>query len=156
MANNVSVNVKIEGMDKLLRKMEKAKGGEYVRAALRVGGERVRDEAGKYPPSSEANNPSNKRWYERGFGTKYRTSAGSVVGKKTSEDLKKHWYVKPDNASVTVGNKVKYAHWVHGDEQAAFHGKRGWKKLKETAKDLSDEILKDIEAAFLQMWDRAK
>ena len=58
MANNISVNVHIEGMDKLLRKMEKAKGGEYVRAALRVGGERVRDEAAKYPPETDANNPS--------------------------------------------------------------------------------------------------
>ncbi len=130
--------------------------GSTSAPALRVGGERVRDEAGSIHRQARLITHPIRRWYERGFGTKYRTSAGSVVGKKTSEDLKKHWYVKPDNASVTVGNKVKYAPWVHGDEQAGFHGKRGWKKLKETAKDLSDEILKDIEAAFLQMWDRAK
>src|SRR5512137_728781 len=85
MADNVSMSVKVEGMDQLIRKIKTVENGKYVTLALKTGGERVKDVAGKYPPASDANNPSNQRWYERNYGTKWRTKDGSVKGKKTSE-----------------------------------------------------------------------
>lgn len=155
MANTIQVNVRVEGLDELLKKMDKVKGGEFVKPALKVGGERLRDQAGKYPPSGDWNNPAELRWYERGYGPKWRTASGEIKGKKTSENLRKKWYVKPDKDSVLVGNNASYALYVHGEQQPKFHKDHGWKKLLETAVEQADEILKDIEAAFLQMWDRA-
>ena len=155
MAKSISISLKIEGMDDLLRKMNKVEGGKYMLPALKAGGERVRDQAGKYPPSTSANDPSQSRWYERNYGPKWRTADGSVKGKKTSQSLGKKWYVKPSKDDVTVGNTATYAPYVHGDKlQAKWMGKIGWKLLGKTALDQADEILKDIEAAFFQMWDR--
>jgi hypothetical protein len=151
------VSVKIEGLNELIAKMQRVKDGAYVTKALKVGGERVRDKTGKYPPAGDANNPSNKRWYERNYGPKWRTVDGAVKGKKTSEMLGKKWYVNAYKYSVAVGNKVSYAPYVHGDNsQAKNMGDKGWKKLGATAKEQAKEIVKDIQAAFVQMWKNAQ
>lgn len=153
------IEVEIKGMKELLKKIEKVEGGKYLEPVLQVGGERVKTEVSPYPPTTIANDPSQLRWYERNYGPKWRTKSGAVHGNKTSEMLGKRWYVKPNKAekSVTVGNPVSYAQYVHGDDsQAPFHGQRGWKKLAKTAKDNADEILKDMAAAFRQAWDKAK
>ena len=156
-----SMNVHIEGLDDLLKKMNRVADGDYIKKPLQAGGERVRDKAGKYPPSGDWNSPQARSWYERNWGSKWRTKDGAVHGKKTSEKLGKkgasqagsNWYVKPDNMKVTVGNKVSYASYVHGDKlQTKFHADHGWKKLGETAKEQAENIVKDIRAAFVQMW----
>jgi hypothetical protein len=79
-----------------------------------------------------------------------------MLGKKGASQSGSNWYVKPDKMSVTVGNPVSYAAYVHGDnKQTKFHADHGWKKLGETAKEQADEIVKDIRAAFVQMWKKS-
>jgi hypothetical protein len=150
------LSIQVEGLDKLMKKINAVEGGKYVTHALTAGGERVKNKAGKYPPAGDWNNPSARNWYERGFGSHWRTKDGAIHGAKTSKNLKDHWYVKPDQYTVTVGNPVPYAIYVHGDnKQPKFHKDHGWKKLGETAKQQADEILKDMKAAFVQAWTKA-
>lgn len=154
---DVSINVEIQGMDRLLRRMHEAGKGEYARDALKSGGERVKAQVSKYPPGSEANDPSRRRFYKRGSGAMYRTASGALHEYGGSKKLGDQWYVKANDLDVVVGNPVPYAWFVHDDKlQAKFHEKRNWKKLKETAKGLSDEILKDISNALIKMWERTK
>lgn len=151
-----SLSLRIDGLDELIKKMQSVEDGKYVKKALTAGGERVKDQAGKYPRAGKANSDSERRWYERNYGPKWRNADGSVKGRNTSEMLGKKWYVKPDQYSVAVGNPVSYAQYVHGDnKQAKNMGDKGWRKLGETAKRLSDDIVKDVQAAFRQMWEKA-
>lgn len=61
-----------------------------------------------------------------------QTKSGNRYG---SEQLGKRWNVKTlvVRIGVRIANLASYAPYVHGDEQARFHGARGWRKLHETA-----------------------
>lgn len=157
MATNTGLSVEIQGLDKLIRKMEKVQSGLYLKDALKAGGETLKDAMVKYPPGTDANNPSNRRWYKRGEGQMYRSAAGVLKSYGGSEDLKSQWEVQPDQYKVTVKNPVSYGIYVQDDRfQAKIHRKNGWQRLGETAKDKAGEILKDVERAFLMMWDNAQ
>lgn len=81
-----------------------------------------------YPPSTIANSPGNPsgRWYERGYGPRWRTAAG-VNGRKTSQTLGRRWAVKQRGTGATVGNSATYAPFLHSKErQVRWAGTRGW------------------------------
>ena len=79
----------IQGMDKLLAKLDKLQRGDFANAALTAGAEHLRNVVMDYPPATEANRPGRWRqdkkgythpmsYYERGRGTWY-----PVMQKKT-------------------------------------------------------------------------
>lgn len=150
------IQIQIKGMDKLMKKIKSVEGGKYIVPVLKVGGLEAQRMTGEYPPATIANSPDNPsgRWYQRGYGTKWRRKDGSIDGKKTSEDLLGKWYIDPNESdlSVKVWNAATYAQYVHGEKQAKIHEKHGWKKLFETTKENSGEILKSMAVAFEQAW----
>jgi hypothetical protein len=91
----------------------------------------VENEIAPYPPATEANSPGNPKgkWYERGYGPRWQRKDGSVGGSKTSQMLGRRWGIRPfGRIGTLVGNTATYAPFVHSQEdQAAFHGRRGWK-----------------------------
>jgi hypothetical protein len=109
----------------------------------------------EYAPKSEANvSKAHGRWYERGWGSKYRRLDGVITGKKTSEVLRAQWSTKSRDKGLTrvVGNSASYAPWVHAAEevngkgpQASFHKRRGWKTDEQVLASEGDEVLKFIQ-----------
>lgn len=89
----------------------------------------IQGEIAPYPPSTIANSPSNPtgRWYERGYGPKWRVKSGAVHGRATSQTLGRRWAVKQRGLGAVLGNSATYSPFVHDkNKQARFHGARGW------------------------------
>jgi len=87
----------------------------------------------KYPPATAANQP-NHRWYERGYGPRWTRKDGSIGGSKTSEMLNRSWGTQRKSWGMILGSRASYAPVVHShEEQAKFHGARGWVTDKQAA-----------------------
>lgn len=103
-----------------------------IRAAAVGYLEAFRDELTPYPPASEANRPNARgRWYERGYGPRWR---GGTGGRKTSQALGRSWGVTPTGTGAHLWSRATYSGAVHRDpaspgrpRQAAFHARRGWR-----------------------------
>lgn len=114
-----------------LRNVQRMLGTDFrpaIQAATKAIALEVQGEIAPYPPSTIANSPGNPtgRWYERGYGPKWRTKAG-VHGRKTSQTLGRRWAVRQRGMGAVVGNAASYAPYVHNKpKQAGFHAQRGW------------------------------
>jgi hypothetical protein len=99
-----------------------------------------------YPDQAAPTNPN--RWYQRGYGPKWRRKDGSIGGRKTSQMLNRRWSVVRETWGALVGNPVTYAHWVHSSkEQAAIHRRNNWKtdeRAVTEAKPKFDEIMNQL------------
>jgi len=139
----------IKGMNKLLRKLDTVAKMKGAKRGLKSGAEHIEGTIKEYAPKSAANVPkAHGRWYERGWGSKYRRLDGTITGKKTSETLRTGWSTKSRNSGFTqiVGTNVSYAKFVHdAEEQARFHKARGWKTDAQVVKSEGDEVLKFIQ-----------
>ena len=92
----------------------------------------------KYPPATSANRPP-VPYYIRGRGTQYKNGNN---GK--SEKLGSNWHVDKVPYGAQASNKVSYAKFVNGDDQAKAMEKIGWRKITEVA----EEKVKAIEKRF--------
>jgi len=137
-------SIKINGLDELTAKLKKLEDLQAIAPALRAGALHVKGKIATYPPSSEANTPNQRRWYERGYGSKWMRADGSIGGKKTSENLGRKWTIGERNAGLTqvVGNNVSYGPFVQDAEsQAAFHKARGWKTVQDVVASETDKVI---------------
>ena len=157
--------MKIIGLDKLTKKVDRLAKMEAVKGGVKEAGLLIKGRIAQYPPESEANrwhtkvyyDPDTKkeRWivtkYQRNWGQKYQRADGSVGGRKTSENLGKRWTVHYRNQGMTaiVGNNATYAPFVQGDDtQAWFHTKRNWKTDKIVLEESKDDILKGLHTSI--------
>ena len=139
------VEIKIEGMDELIKKLDDLDDLQKLRPAMMAGALHIKGKIAKYPPSSIANSEMNPtgRWYERGFGTK--TATGREY--PTSETLGKKWTVANRDKGLTkvIGNNVSYGPYVQSAEkQAKIHEQRGWKTDQQVADEEADTVLKSV------------
>lgn len=115
--------VRVRGATELAKQLNVDLQRKLVPAYVAIA-ELVRNEIAPYPPAIPA---KDKRWYERGYGTKYRRKDGGITGRKTSEMLGRRWEVRAEGRGATVRNSASYAPFVHGDnDQAAIHRYTGW------------------------------
>ena len=140
----------IKGMSKLLRKLKTIEELRGAKRGLKAGALHVKGKIDEYPPSTTANSPGNPtgRWYERGWGSRYKRLDGVVTGKKTSETLGRKWTTAEQNAGLTqvIGNNASYAPYVHdAEEQAKIHGDRGWKTDEQVLREEGDKVLQFIQ-----------
>jgi len=136
--------MKLEGLDKLERKLGPLRAGKHWKQLLESGGDMLRDYINVYPPLSNANTKQGPggRWYERGYGPRWARKDGSVGGMKTSEDLRHSWAVSANSKRAIVGTNVSYAKAVQSAEhQAPFHAKRGWPTDQEAIDKMRPKIL---------------
>lgn len=126
----------IKGMKELLSKIDRLASLEGAKRGLRAGAIHVEGIISQYPPATEANSSSMRRWYQRGYGPRWRRKGGTIGGKKTSEALGRKWTQDSRNGGLAqvIGNNASYAPWVHAAEQvgskgpqAKFHEHNGWK-----------------------------
>lgn len=146
--------VTIRGLNELIAKFDRLP--ENVQAAVRrgifAGAVHVMTQAKKYPPSTFANTPYQRRWYQRGWGSKWMRRDGSIGGSMTSKNLKQQWTVEVrDKNTYVVGNNVSYGPYVMGGENDVHHQTEvmaniGWKTTDQIAEEQSERVMKFIEA----------
>ena len=146
----MTANIEIQGLEEVVKKIEKLGRLDYLQAAIKASAAHVKGKVAQYPPSTAANAPGSKRWYERGYGSKWTRADGSIGGRKTSEMLGRKWTTETRNRGLTavVGNNVSYGPYVQGEKQAAFHKARGWKTAEDVAKEETDEVVRFITGAI--------
>lgn len=137
--------VEIRGLDELTRRLDSFKDLKKVIPALEASARHIEGVVKEYAPETAANKEGGpgSRWYQRGFGPKWKVKSGEIHGRKTSETLGRKWTVQSKNHGLTqiIGNNVSYAKYVHGEEQAHFHADRGWKTIFDVVKQESDTVL---------------
>jgi len=114
-----------------LKQVQTMLGRNYkpaMRAATRAIAEQVKSEIAPYPPSTQANSPTEDRWYERGYGPKWHTKSG-VHGTRSSQTLGRRWGVAGRGAiGAVLSNIATYAPFVHAAaKQARWMKKINWK-----------------------------
>lgn len=87
----------------------------------------IRDRIAPYPPVPPRRNPN--RWYERGYGPRWRRRDGSIGGRRTSEQMDRRWDVRPyGGTGAQVRNLASYSGYVQSAaRQTAQHRTTGWK-----------------------------
>lgn len=112
-----------------------------LKAALPIA-EEIRNEVSPYPAQPPPADPD--RWYDRGYGPRWRRADGSVGGRKTSEQLGQRWTSKKTATGAVTANSASYSRWVHSArEQAAIHQATGWM----TDEEAIDEVVQSGKAA---------
>ena len=142
------MTTRIVGDKELARKIRRLSDLSFLRVAVWSGAAHITKKLSEYPSSTDANSPANRRWYERGWGTRYRRKDGSWGGQQTSEDLGPSWVSVSDTATrAHVGNDASYAKWVQGPQQSAIMKKIGWKTTDTVVDEESEKVLKSIQKA---------
>jgi hypothetical protein len=145
----MSVTFKVEGLDKLAKKLDSIGDLKFLKAIMRAAGETIKKHIAKYPPASSANSPQGPgtSYYVRGQGTHYERVGGGESVYKTSETLGRSWTtaVKDNGLTVEVGTKVSYARYVQDrDKQTWFHEARGWTTAQTVIEEDGEKITKQV------------
>jgi hypothetical protein len=155
-----AVTIKLDDAD-LQRVLKKVRTVAEMRGAvrgLRAGAAHYRGKIAKYPAASIANSPSNPRgrWYERGYGQRWKKRDGTVAGSRTSQMLGRLWAQREQAGGMqqVVGNRATYAVYVHSSErQVGFHQARGWKNEEQVWEEekqvILDNVVKEIRRELL-------
>lgn len=143
--------IEIRGLDKLAINLAVIKNKRVIQGAIKSASAHIARVVKVYPPSSDANNPNSRQWYERGWGSKWRVRSGEIHGSKSSKDLRAQWTTATENDGLTgiIGNNVSYAPYVHDpDDQTWYHKARGWKTTEQVAQQEADVVVNMISAAI--------
>lgn len=144
-------SITVEGFPEMMRALELIEDGKYIQPILKSIGETVKKKAKKYPPKSAANFPP-APYYKRSVGT----VRADGTDDRSSQRLGDQWYVTPGQWAVLIGNPVTYAPYVHGPEQVAIHGQRGWQQLLPTAEAELPEIMNQMWSRINRIWATAR
>jgi hypothetical protein len=143
MADENTISVTIEGMDKVQRALDKFPHeiAKYIGQATEEAAKNLLDTTGlqKYPPAGSYNQPPTP-YYIRGRGT--QTSSGN---KGNSQRLGTQWYVEKKDFSTTIGNRATYATYLHSEKPVYWAQSHGWKMLFSTAKENKSKIKDTIQ-----------
>lgn len=147
----IEMEIDDEQLTDLLRSLDELQMERLLWPIMQVIGESVIAKVRPYPSETMANSPTNPQghWYERGYGTKFASGRGYQTSERLGD---RWWYQLIYGPGVKIGNAATYAGWVHGEEQAAFHKERGWKRLLKTAIDELPEIVRKIERQIDRIW----
>lgn len=130
------LDVSIRGDDALIIKLSVDLQEAVLPATVAIAAE-IEHRLAPYPAATEANSSANSRWYERGYGPRWRLKDGGVGGKKTSEMLGRRWERRRIALGTVLENMASYSRFVHSKAfQARFHGQRGWRVEKDVIQEM--------------------
>jgi hypothetical protein len=149
----MSVTIEIEGLERLQGKLQTLESGRYLKSVLQAAALDIKGYMAWYPPSTAANSPFARRWYERGYGPRWYRKDGSINGYQTSEMLDRKWAaarprVSAKKLEAKVGVKVSYAPYVQSEEkQAWFHRARGWRTDEDAVEQRGPHVIRLVQRA---------
>jgi hypothetical protein len=151
------LRVSINELDsrRIARKLNDIANQEYLVGAMQAGLSHLKSGVAEYPPATDANQPYQRRWYERNWGGKWMRADGSVGGRKSSEMLGKSWATRVENRGRrgVLGTKVSYAPFVQDKtRQASFHARRGWKTVQDVLHERGERVVEGIQKAIERLW----
>ena len=147
----MTASIRIEGMERIQKKLDSMANQAYMEGAMTAAVTIIHTDIAQYPDATEANNPANKRWYERGYGSRYRRKDGSIGGKRTSQTLGRRWTKAVQNRGTrgVVGNNATYAPYVQDAErQAAAHTAHGWDTIQAVVGRQKGRVVQLLQAAI--------
>lgn len=124
----MSFEVRIEGIDDLLKRLDAAGSTKPLKDGMKAIATSISTRMKIYPPK-----PASSQYQRTG-------------------NLMKRWTnkVADDGSWASVGNNAPYAKWVQGAEfQTWYHTRTGWPTLEGTLEDRKDQIV-TILTAFMQ------
>ena len=146
--------VRIEGLERLLRKVDTIARQPKTKTAVRRAGELVQRKLREYPPERHgpaflsANREKRRRQLAAIFA---KLAAGEIPYRRTRR-LARGWRfdyrsVRSDMVA-TLTNETRYAHWVQGDaRQAMYHKVTGWKTAGAVLRQAEVEAVRIVFAA---------
>ena len=142
--------IKIEGLDKAIRKCEKIGKLDVIKAGMKEAADHVKGKLGKsnYPPRKYLPQPFKTDKSRRFFFAALKDGRIQVPyrrgQKPMSEDLGLSWTIKARKGGLqqVVGNNVSYGPLVQGDEQSGYMKAIGWKNTDQIAKAESAAVNK--------------
>lgn len=150
----MTFRIEIRGVDKLVAKLDTLQAAKLLKPWVEAALLDAKGFIAQYPPSTDANVPFQRRWYERGYGPKWMRKDGTVNGSHTSEVLGRSWTTRTTDGGLggIVGTKATYARAVQDrDKQAAFHARRGWRTVQDWVEQRGDVVKGWIEKRIQQI-----
>ena len=139
--------IQLKGLDKIKRKFEAIEPA--LKRGIFAATVHLKAKIAIYPDSTIANDPNQKRWYERGWGSKWRLKDGTVHGIQSSEALGRSWATKIERGGLrgVVGNDTSYGPYVQGEKtQARGLAAIGWKHTGTVAEEENATVTRFIQA----------
>ena len=102
--------------------------------------------ASAYPPAGlwnrEPGTRGDGRWYERGYGSRWRRMDGTIGGRRTSERLIESWMTaKEDEYTSQVYTTVSYAPYLFDEsKRVGWAKKHGWQTMDEVEDEFTPEF----------------
>lgn len=151
----MSVSIRLEGGDELVKKLVTLEQMNRVRAVIRQEGLWLAAKMRKYPAKVTMKNPliSTNDRVRRGFF--YHLKHGHITvpykrGGGASERLGTRWTVETENQGWTavIGNNASYAWLVQGERQTMQHAASGWLTIEKAASQYGPTVIANITAAL--------
>lgn len=146
----MSYSVTIEGLDDLLRRLERiADGSKVLRDGMERAADRVKGKLQSYPKASRKAQPFKSDRSRRWFFANLREGKISVPYERTMT-LSHKWttQVAGDGSWAKIGNNAPYAKLVQGrDDQAAYH-KGTWQTAEDTLDDNTKNVTEELRAVI--------
>ena len=138
--------VRVEGLDKLLRKLGKM-GPSVFRPAIAEAATHIKSKIAQYPRVRHGKQPFKTDKSRRYFFFALRNSLIEVPYRRGlspgSEALGRRWTVefRDDGKTAVIGNNASYARLVQSDdEQTNYHRLTGWPTDKSVAETEAHEV----------------
>lgn len=131
--------IRIQNLDKVKRVLS-TEFKPALRTATEAIAQQIQSEVAPYPAATVANSPAQRRWYERGFGQRWRTKSGAVHGRRTSQMMNRHWGIaRSGQVGATLSNIATYSPYLHdADKQVRWAAPRGWRSDEYAIKRVVD------------------
>ena len=146
-----NITTEIQGLDKLVTRLSRVASAQYMTGTMQAATEILRTDIAEYPPMTDANSPTRKRWYERGYGPRWQLVSGGIGGRRTSETLGRRWTTRVADGGMTgiVGNNASYAPVVQSArQQSRVMARIGWKTDEEVARKQTPRIVQLFKTAI--------
>lgn len=133
--------VRVEGLDKLLKKLERM-GPPIYKPAIAEGAAHVKSKLAEYPPRRYGPQPPWTMKQRIFLITSIREGTLQVPYKRTG-NLGKRWTVAFRDGGLTaaVGNNAPGAKWVQSaEDQSLYHKETGWKTDKQVAEEEAQAV----------------
>lgn len=120
----------------------------------KVAAKLIENEIAPYP--SAPNYAGRQRWYERGYGPRWRRKSGGIGGRKTSQRLNTRWRIVDAAHQTKLVNTASYSGYVHRTDPARkmparIHVQRGWVQDKDAVARAMPQIVRVFEKTLGEM-----
>jgi len=151
------MRVTVDGVEEIITKFRALAKMRAVRKMVRELTVEADNRIKPYPEKLNINKSWPSRWYERGYGPRWRRKDGSLGGRRTSETLGRRWSIKYRRGGLQgiVANNASYAHYVQSAAyQTKQHKRTGWTRDAQVVTKLREIVIRKFHILIGRDLDR--